>query len=92
MKRKPKPEVPKLCGTCNQLRFTGPQIMLQERGSCIRDWASGRFKVGVCDEACAEWSERTKARIAGDKAAQERTQAVAREFNSRGKNRKANSR
>jgi hypothetical protein len=66
--------------------------MLQERGSCIRDWASNRFKVGVCDEACPEWSERTRARIAGDKMAQERAQGLAKEFNQRGKSKKSGSR
>jgi hypothetical protein len=63
--------------------------MLHERGSCVRDWASGRARVGVNEEGCPEWSQRTKARIQSDKMHQEKTQEVAIKFNSLNKNGKS---
>lgn len=50
------------CGTCQSVRFTGPNELYQESGRCARTSESGRLFVQADDVACDHWQRRPKRR------------------------------
>ena len=50
----------KVCGTCQSIRFAGPQELFQEAGRCARERESGRCYVAVSAEPCELWTLRPK--------------------------------
>lgn len=79
--RAAKAALPRICGNCHHIEFTGPHIIQLESGTCKAAPESGRWYPRSCEDDCELWKARSRAQRQADRIEQAEANALITSIN-----------